>query len=270
MKRILSALVAGSMMIASSTLHAQGNRATSPAHLVKAERGLRVVAPVKGCCPCSKRWPFRQVQNPSLQLVEGQSLLFHVAPGGWMDAYVSVKNVSAETITFSVRIDTSRKDPNHRLNFCSGEACYPTFVTEADQQGYVTLQPGESDHTFKLQFDTQGYAGQTVVGVTMFNIANPNDYITFDVVFDTETLSITPEPLAGVVVWPNPAAEQVQVQSPVGSQIAIVDVLGRTVRQLQVQSNQVMVSVADLPVGTYRVVVQNGARAVSVPLQVVR
>ncbi len=267
MKRSLSAVIAFAIGLWGQQVLSQTSQ--GGVRTVSSKYTIRIVPSKNGCCPCLKRWPFPQVQTPSFQLVEGQTLVFQLAPGEWKDAYISVKNVSAETVTFSVRMDTSRKDPNHRVNFCSGEACYPTFVTEADQQGYVTLQPGQEDHTFKLQFDTQGYSGQSVIGVTIFNIANPSDYISFDVTFDANVLSVI-ESLDRVFVSPNPAGDQVQVHAAVGAQVQIVDMLGRTVQQAQLQSNPATLSVAELPVGAYRVIVQSATTAVSIPLQVLR
>lgn len=264
MKRMLSVLAVAAVALWGLDVSAQTSQ-RAVVRGAKGERGIRV----HRCCPCAKVWPYRQLQNPSLALVENQPLQFRVAPDGWMDAYISVKNVSAETVTFSVRIDTSRKHPDHRVNFCSGSACYPTFVVQADEQGYVTLEPGQVDHTFKLQFDAQGSAGQTTIGVTMFNIANPNDYISFDVTFDAEVLSV-PDELATVVVSPNPASDYIRLNAPAGAHVELVDLLGRSVRQMQLQSDQVIMSVGDLPVGSYRVIVHGTGRVVSLPLQVLR
>ncbi len=267
MKRSLCAVVALAVGMWGQQVLSQTNQ--TGVHTVSSKHAIRIVPSKNGCCPCLKRWPFPQIQNVSFQLVEGQPLVFQIEPGGWKDAYISVKNVSAETVTFSVRMDTSRKDPNHRVNFCSGQACYPTFVTEADQQGYVTLQPGQEDHTFKLQFDTQGYSGQSVIGVTIFNIANLSDYISFDVTFDANVLSVD-ESHDRVFVSPNPAGEHVQVHAAVGAQVQIVDMLGRTVRQTRLQSSPATLPVTELPVGAYRVIVQSATTVVSIPLQVLR
>lgn len=228
------------------------------------------ILPKKKCCPCMQRWAYSQQENPSFRLVEGQRLHFQLSPDLPIDAYVSVQNVSSSPVKFGVRIDTTRKNLLHKVNFCIGQACYPSFVVESmGEEGYVTLQPGEADHTFKLQFDPQGHSGQSVIGVVIYNVANLSDYITFDVTFDATTLSVDQSRVA-VTIAPNPASDVVVIQGSVGAQVEVVDVVGRVVRTVHLGAERGMLSVADLPPGAYRVVVRQQTQVMIVPLQVVR
>lgn len=260
MKQLVCSLAIACLLIGANDARAQTR--------VSASRTI-VIVPKSGCCPCQKRWPYPQIQNTSLRLVEGQSLAFPVSPNMPLDAYISVENVSPNPVTFGVRIDTSRKSPYHRVNFCSGQACYPSFVLESDEQGRVTLQPGERDHTFKIQFDPQGESGQSVIGVVIYNVADMSDYIAFDVTFEATTLSVE-QPVEAVTVAPNPASDVVHVSAVMGARVEIVDALGRVVRSTTMPSDRAALSVGDLPSGTYRIVVRSGGRALSGPLQIVR
>ncbi|MCX7930850.1 MAG: T9SS type A sorting domain-containing protein [Chlorobi bacterium] len=228
-----------------------------------------VIKPKSGCCPCAQRWAYPQVQNPSLRLVDGQPLTFAVMPDRPIDAYVSVENVSPNSVTFGVRIDTSRKSVEHRVNFCSGMACYPSFVIQSDEQGQVTLQPGERDHTFKLQFDPQGVSGQSVIGVVIYNVAEMSDYISFDVTFEATTSSVD-QPLRDVTIAPNPASDVVYVSAVAGARVEILDALGRLVHAQVMPSDRTAMSITELPSGAYRLVVRNGERSLSQPLQIIR
>ncbi|GBD04756.1 MAG: hypothetical protein AA908_08340 [Chlorobi bacterium NICIL-2] len=234
------------------------------------QRSLPTIRVKKGCCACAKRWSYPQTQNPSLRLVEGQKLSYRVLPDASLDAYISVENVSASPVRFGVRIDTSRKEMHHRVNFCSGMACYPSFVLESDEQGQVTLQPGQADHTFKLQFDPQGYLGTSTIGVVIYNIADLSDYVTFDVTFEATTQASVDQPVIAESVVPNPASDHIRIRGTVGSRVEIVDALGRCVRSLVLPSDEAAVSVAELPSGAYRVILRSGDRASSFPLQIVR
>lgn len=233
-----------------------------------ASRAIRIV-PKSGCCACPQRWAYPQIQNPSFRLVEGQQLSFQVRPDATMDAYINVENISSQPVTFGVRIDTMRKSVFHRVNFCSGAACYPSFILQSDSQGEVTLQPGEVDHTFKLQFDPQGAAGESVIGVVIYNVANWSDYLSFDVTFSATILSVE-EHVARVSVAPNPASDVVVISAAIGSRAEIVDPVGRILRSLVLQSDQTSVSVADMPSGAYRVVVRSGQLVASYPFHIVR
>lgn len=234
-----------------------------------ASRAIRIVPTKGGCCACAQRWAYPQIQNPSFRLVEGQQLVFQVLPDATLDAYIRVENISSQPVRFGVRIDTMRKSVFHRVNFCSGEACYPSFILESDPQGEVTLQPGEIDHTFKLQFDPQGMTGESVIGVVIYNVADWSDYISFDVTFSATILSV--EERTGVVsVVPNPATEVVMVRAGIGAHVEIVDPLGRLLRSEVLHSDRAAISVSDLPSGAYRVVVRSGERIGSYPLQILR
>jgi len=263
MKPRMRVVVVGALLLSAGAALAQ----TAGDRMVGATSTIRIKS---GCCACSKRWAYPQLQNPSFRIVEGQKLSYRVLPDASLDAYISVENISDSPVRFGVRIDTMRKDPHHRVNFCSGMACYPSFVLESDEQGQVELQPGQADHTFKLQFDPQGSTGTSVIGVVIFNVSDLSDYITFDVTFEATTQLSIEQPLAPVSIAPNPASEIVRIRGAIGMRVEIVDRLGRTVRSLDLPSDEAVVSVTDLPSGAYCVMLRNGDRVSNLPLHIVR
>lgn len=257
--RFATAVVVGGMIAFPQTSASQSLTRMGPVIRIK-----------QGCCACAKRWSYPQIQNPSLRLVEGQKLLYRVLPEAALDAYISVENVSERPVRFGVRIDTSRKDVHHRVNFCSGMACYPSFVLESDEQGQVTLEPGQADHTFKIQFEPQGNLGTSIIGVVIYNVADWSDYITFDATFEATTQAGVEHATTAGSIAPNPANDLVHIHGMVGMRVEIVDPLGRNVRSQVLQSDEVAISIADLPSGAYRVILRRGDRASSHPLQIVR
>jgi hypothetical protein len=131
---------------------------------------------------------------------------------------------------------------------------------------YDPFIPGEARATrWRLKVDNPD---EDAIAYVVFRDRANNDTVIV-ITYEAEVLSV-PDELATVIVTPNPASDHIRLHAPAGARVELVDLLGRSVRQMQLQSDQVMMTVGDLPVGSYRVIVHGTGRVVSLPLQVLR
>ena len=74
-----------------------------------------------------------------------------------------------------------------------------------------------------------------------------------------------------VSIYPNPTKDMLNVVVPhLGSTILITDIIGNTVKQVAVNSNQLSINVADLNEGVYNVSISNGAGVINKRVVIVR
>ena len=126
------------------------------------------------------------VNLPSLQ-VSGDTLINGNA-SSMLTSYLTVVNVSNNTIDVGCRINIISQDPGTTVQFCWGEACYPqgvlvagnTVSMSADQ---VVVYPDSPAHSgyYDANDDKNAIAQ---VEYCFYDNANPTDETCFTVTFD--------------------------------------------------------------------------------------
>jgi hypothetical protein len=144
-------------------------------------------------------------------------------------------------------------------NICWGPACYPPFVF--DTPDAVSINPGETDATFRGDYTHGGVQGTSAVVFTIYNVDNPNDTVSFKVNFIIGYLGVD-KPLAKTArlsnAYPNPATGSTVIDYtlPAGTtsaSIRISNLLGNEMREYQLGNSEgkVTVDVSSLSNGVY-------------------
>ena len=119
------------------------------------------------------------------------------------------------------------------------EKSYRIDIDNADWTGALQL---------RLQFvvDGDGELDANTIEINRIQVVDPT------------TLSVKENTLEGVAIYPNPVSSILNIKSPVGSDVAIYNVLGARVKNIKSISVLQDISVIDLKSGLYFVKITNG------------
>lgn len=152
------------------------------------------------------------MESENIGIIGGDTLNnFSQAEDKYYPAYVTVKNVGANTLKLRVRMDTTDKATAHKSQFCFGEACYGWQTLESDEEsgGIITLAPGATDKTLKAEINPEGNNGKSTIHYTIFNHADPFDNVSISLVWNFGVTSVENEIISNTSLSqpaPNPAS----------------------------------------------------------------
>lgn len=131
---------------------------------------------------------------------------------------------------------------------------YPVLNAPSTPQ---TIAPGDSRDLFVLHYEPHGTSGNSLFRIVFYNVSNPNDSTSMDVLFTSPTgLNEASKSAASINAYPNPASNNITIDienfSEAGT-VTITNALGRTVKTIQVNENQNSLSVGttELSEGVY-------------------
>lgn len=175
---------------------------------------------------------------------------------GWigfesLDLYVQVENISPSTIeTGAKKIEIDPLQPDVLHSICFGGACYSPSVF--DSPNHVTLQMSQSDSGFVAHylFDNRVHVrGQTNVIYVFYDVANPNDSVFVNVIYNTQIatgIETANNNSSSVTFYPNPADNKItfhlaNIQSGFISNSSgekIISIQNPALNELTVQTNE--------------------------------
>lgn len=178
-------------------------------------------------------------------------------------AYGQVKNMSANDNTYRVRISAQEIAFGHTYAFCDPNTCYaPTNEYEWEAFFNFNLSAGQS--TIKeensLHLYPNNYDGKSVFDVTIFNINDASDNVTYTHAFFIDVSSIPYSNIYGATIgipYPNPANEffNLAIDIPMiyqNSKLELINSEGNIVLSQAIENSTIaIINVANLNSGVY-------------------
>lgn len=109
-----------------------------------------------------------------------------------------------------------------------------------------TLEANETSSTNEIEYFVEGLAGTSIVRHKIFNNNNAEDYAYFDIKYVIEgDNTVKPVESKEISIFPNPAVDnfKVLINSKEFSRVKIYNVLGKNVKELNINKNMEMLNV---------------------------
>lgn len=208
-----------------------------------------------------------QVFSQSLELYSRDTLLVtdevrtitaHADSGAMSFEELDVLNTGINPLLIFCTREVISEVENTTNLFCWG-VCYSTTTDTSTVS--IKINPGEFSNEFVGDYFPQGYTGTTSVRYTFFDVANPNDQISFIVNYKASTESSIHDKLAKVYLspaYPNPANNEVSInyemeRNELEVKIVIFNLLGTSVKEARISnfSGSLKINTSDLTEGIY-------------------
>ena len=173
-------------------------------------------------------------------------------PSSTMQVSPYIVNTGTTTLNLKVEKVDINLLPNATNSFCVSSACYPpsTFVSPTA----TPLAPGDTLKTFYIEYEANGDIGTSFTRYRVYNETKTTDTAAIFVNFTTSVTSLSDNISAQnqetvLEVFPNPAHQEayIRYQAPQASQVRLTmyNLLGTTVKKMQLNSNKGQVAVND-------------------------
>lgn len=208
-----------------------------------------------------------QVFSQSLELYSRDTLLVtdevrtitaHADSGAMSFEELDVLNTGINPLLIFCTREVISEVENTTNLFCWG-VCYSTTTDTSTVS--IKINPGEFSNEFVGDYFPQGYTGTTSVRYIFFDVANPNDQISFIVNYKASTESSIHDKLAKVYLspaYPNPANNEVSInyemeRNELEVKIVIFNLLGTSVKEARISnfSGSLKINTSDLTEGIY-------------------
>lgn len=168
-------------------------------------------------------------------------------------SHVVVTNNTSESMDVKVRRDQIEMQEGTLSQFCWG-LCYPPNTDESPSA--FTLGAGQSttDEYFSGHYLPQGIWGASTVEYEFFNMNNEGQFAKVTVIYSATLAGIGDQEEASVNMYPNPATDQVTLESNSRiKQVSIFDLTGKKILSSPADDSKVVVNVNSLENGIYLV-----------------
>jgi hypothetical protein len=135
---------------------------------------------------------------------------------------------------------------------CWGGLCYPPN-TSLSPLG-TTIGPGVTvENDFSGHYYPQNHPGVSTIAYTFFDQDHPDDSVMVTVLFDGLTVGVNESGKSGLLVYPNPADDQIRLEwnSEGAVTIQLIDLNGSIVREIRTIDNQAKIYTEDISEGVY-------------------
>ncbi len=153
-------------------------------------------------------------------ITNGSNLQFYTASDAIESEKIKFKNMSASTQTYNMSRSFTAQSPalftdgiaTNKPNsyFCFGTQCFGSNVSIADASNYTPLAPGADSQTsgfpVSIYLSEAQNLGYYVVRYKIFNVNNPNDSLSFNAVYNVQSVGFKSIDKLDAVseLYPNP------------------------------------------------------------------
>lgn len=191
--------------------------------------------------------------------------------------HIQIANTGSEDVGVLVRKNVISAPDEHVNSFCIGD-CYPPNINESQTAYNIAANDTTAIGVFYIEFDHGGTAGQSVIDYTIFERSNNANsaqvQITFNVTGET---AIESNYFANAfTAFPNPVTKGMvtfkvdNIRNIEGSRIVVRNILGSTVKTINLNNNSVSLNVDDLPNGIYLYSLEQNGRNIATKRFIIR
>lgn len=184
-------------------------------------------------------------------VVSDSSHQFHIV------AYLTVKNISNDTLPVVCEKNVMSQGPAATNEFCWAGNCYSSLTMVSSSAD--TLDPGEASTEFTGYYKPNGYASTAIIEYCFYSIEDPANQTCHTVTYHAigGPVGISEDVYHDYDMeefFPNPTSDYVFVEYSIKeyAQLEIMDILGNVVRIIDLfESGKERIDVTDLSKGIY-------------------